>query len=505
MYRSAEELTSAAKDIYQKLSQLASQVKLTDREAENGAIETTPILTSSELKLADVLYANYSKWSRIVVAFLRRCSEHVAEDFEESSRQLESYFRFQRYGTDIDHSTWKSVFFYESGQIIARQLEIIKDNSDEFSWSHERANNFSDLDLDFSRNGSSYSLEARSPLGTSSSLMSIPFDDRDIENFVLKHCSPRGAVRRVVPANLEPFTRFGGELFTSLIVDEVRDLYNSVRAHAQASNSGIRIRLRHSKAPELSRIPWEFIFDGTDFLCLDSKVTLVRHLDSRQVPPPLELDLPLRILVTVSSPDDLSSLDVSLEVERLKKALDPYIEMGLIELSFTRDGEISTLQRILSSAERARRPFHIWHFIGHGFFDEVQTMGYLAFEAGNSSRRVSGFELATLFRNYGSLRLIVLNACETGMSDDINTMSGIAGSLVERSTSTVVAMQFPISDGAAITFASEFYSSIASGAPADASLVDARRAIFFAPNHSEWATPVLFTRSPSCEVFAVRP
>jgi CHAT domain-containing protein len=116
---------------------------------------------------------------------------------------------------------------------------------------------------------------------------------------------------------------------------------------------------------------------------------------------------------------------------------------------------------------------------------------------------VSAFEVATLFRNHDSLRVIVMNACDTAVSGDLDTMSGLAGALVQRGVPTVVAMQFPISDVAAISFAGQFYSSIADGLPVDAAVTEARRAIFFQPNYSEWATPVVVTRVGDCEVFKI--
>jgi hypothetical protein len=63
-----------------------------------------------------------------------------------------------------------------------------------------------------------------------------------------------------------------------------------------------------------------------------------------------------------------------------------------------------------------------------------------------------------------------------------------------------VAMQFEISDEAAITFAGEFYSALAEGVPVDAAVAEARKAIY-ATNDVEWATPVLYMRSPNGVLF----
>lgn len=65
----------------------------------------------------------------------------------------------------------------------------------------------------------------------------------------------------------------------------------------------------------------------------------------------------------------------------------------------------------------------------------------------------------------------------------------------------MVAAQFSISDGAAIRFADDFYRALADDGSIDTAVNDARRAIFFAPNESEWATPVILTRTEEGVIF----
>jgi hypothetical protein len=64
----------------------------------------------------------------------------------------------------------------------------------------------------------------------------------------------------------------------------------------------------------------------------------------------------------------------------------------------------------------------------------------------------------------------------------------------------VVAMQFEISDDAAITFATEFYSSMVDGFPVDAAVTEARKSIR-EMSSVEWGTPVLYMRSPDGALF----
>lgn len=95
------------------------------------------------------------------------------------------------------------------------------------------------------------------------------------------------------------------------------------------------------------------------------------------------------------------------------------------------------------------------------------------------------------------LRLVFLNACNTGTTNvrsGAHPFAGIATALIRERVPAVVAMQFPISDQAAIAFAQTFYERIAQGFPVDAAVAEGRK-VLYSSKHSEWATPVLYMRS----------
>jgi hypothetical protein len=98
---------------------------------------------------------------------------------------------------------------------------------------------------------------------------------------------------------------------------------------------------------------------------------------------------------------------------------------------------------------------------------------------------------------------VVLNACEGARTSRTDPFAGAAQSLVQQGLAAVIAMQFEISDEAAITFSHEFYGALADGYPVDAALVEARKAIFAQENGLEWGTPVLYLRAPDGRVFDV--
>ena len=56
-----------------------------------------------------------------------------------------------------------------------------------------------------------------------------------------------------------------------------------------------------------------------------------------------------------------------------------------------------------------------------------------------------------MLRDHTSLRLAVLNACEAGRTDPVDPFGGVADTLVRRGIPAVIAMQFEVSDKAAMS------------------------------------------------------
>ncbi len=120
-------------------------------------------------------------------------------------------------------------------------------------------------------------------------------------------------------------------------------------------------------------------------------------------------------------------------------------------------------------------------------------------------RPVSGQDLGTLLHDHRSLRLVILNSCEGARSSPTDPFAGAAQSLVQQGIPAVIAMQFEITDEAAITLSHEFYSALADGYAVDTALGEARKAIFAGGNEVEWGTPVLYMRSTSGRLFKMQP
>jgi hypothetical protein len=119
--------------------------------------------------------------------------------------------------------------------------------------------------------------------------------------------------------------------------------------------------------------------------------------------------------------------------------------------------------------------------------------------------RVSAGTFVDLLREADPMpRLVVLNACDSATSGQTDLFSGTAASLVRGGVSAVTAMQFEISDEAAIAFCRGFYTALGRGRSIDEAVRSGRVAILGLGEGSlEWITPTLYLRGQETHLFAL--
>jgi hypothetical protein len=303
-----------------------------------------------------------------------------------------------------------------------------------------------------------------------------------------------------------PAHDLGDRLFRALFSGQIQTLYDqSLGAVRSQPGCGLRLKLKldtgERELGQLSSLPWELLWrrETEDFLSLSRLSPLVRYLDVPRPASPIKVRSKLRILVAVASPQDLPPLAMEAEKTLLK---DAWRRWKNVEVKFLDQANPQTLRQAL-----LEETFHALHFIGHGGFDAATGEGVLFFERGDGkSEPASGRALATMLKDFKNLGLIFLNACETARAsaEGARPFSGVANALVLGGLPAVIAMQFPISDQAAIAFSAAFYQRLATGDPIDAAVVEGRQAVLAAvPGTLEWGTPVLFLRVPDANIFHV--
>jgi hypothetical protein len=273
--------------------------------------------------------------------------------------------------------------------------------------------------------------------------------------------------------------RLGADLMAWLFRGPVMQLYRTSLPR-DATADGLRIRLRIEPA-ELHIIPWELCYDAEtgSFLAQDARTPLVRYLLGTFTRGRLAGGR-LRVCVAMAAPAGLTPLDAATECARIADAL-------------AGRGAAQPMTASLDDLQDAlRQGPHVLHFIGHGGFD-ADTGGYLVMDDGRGGPQMADAEVLASYLRGSSVRLAVLNACESARTDPADSFAGVAPRLVQAGLPAVVAMQTFLPDAAAAVFSGAFYRALADGRPVDAAVAAGRVALFgHAPARADWSIPALY-------------
>jgi hypothetical protein len=371
---------------------------------------------------------------------------------------------------------------------------------------------YDDFRITFSPRGDgAYDVRAVAPGGVEHrSVFTVPLPLGDLQAAVVHMAKRRSraahpvALREVAPAAPETETGtivdaedLGAALANALFVDGIGVAYDAARQSSERAQRGLRLTLSLESAPALLSLPWEFLYRRPRFIASQRHTPLVRCLDSGSLAPPPAITDTVRILGVVSSPKDLAPLDVEAERRLVEVAVSKMVTAGRVELDWLDPATPRCLREALRDSN-----YHILHYVGHSSFTAAdQGAIYLQDQDGNAVE-VDDTMLANLLSDQDSLRLVVLNSCDGARTTLNDPYAGVATTLIQLGVPAVVAMQFEISDRAAILFADELYTNlIGRQDPIDAAVGEARKAIYVEIDRLEWATPVVFVRDPDVQLF----
>jgi hypothetical protein len=340
-----------------------------------------------------------------------------------------------------------------------------------------------------------------SPVGESLTRMfDLPISSLEMRNLVLELRNAPEVVRDIAtaaPPAADLVRDVGARLFDSLFRDQILScLHRSIDNVKHQHDAGLRIRLHFSDAPELARLPWEMLYDhaNRNFLGLVQLTPIIRYIELPRMSLPPVSRGPLRMLVLVSSPVDYPPLDVDHELTKLAEATDALVRSGRLVVEALPEPTMEALEFA------GRQPYHLLHYVGHGGVTH-DGKGVLVFcDSSGKGQLESGVDLGQQLADADSLGLVVLNSCRGVNVGSIDPFGGTAESLVLQGVPAVVAMQFEITDRAALKFSQSLYEALAAGRPVDAAVTQARRTLHAAAR-AEWATPVLYMRAPDGRLF----
>ncbi len=284
---------------------------------------------------------------------------------------------------------------------------------------------------------------------------------------------------------------YGAVLFETLFPGAVRRLWDEARTAAKGA-------LEVVFTPGLDWIadkPWELAWDSSRRRFLADDAVLVRGVfgaPPSTAPPPGRG--PLHVLVALAEPHDTAPVAARQEASAIRAALQPLVKAGLVRLEVLASTSPAGLHRRLSAGR-----VDVLHFVGHGTFDEKEKTGSL-FLVDTRGRSIAVDTDRVLRLLAGrALKLVVLNACETGRGGRTEFLRGVAPALAAGGIPAVLANQYKVLDTSATAFARHLYWALAKGHSLGAAAREARVAVSYARGAEpmDWAVPVLYARDTS--------
>ena len=285
--------------------------------------------------------------------------------------------------------------------------------------------------------------------------------------------------------------KFGKVLFATLFPGAVRRLYDTARSIQRSERLSVILT---STIPWVADLPWEFCFDPVRNTSIAmEELHFIRNVMTAVPAEIIDDRQKLHILVASAQPMSLGRLSVNEEEAVIRRGFEPLCESGLAQVEVLARATPASLHRYVSAGR-----FSVVHFIGHGEYDRTTDNGFLIFQDDEGNPYKVDEKSIRRILCGRSIRLIFLNACETGQGGSAEFNSGVAPALVAGGVPIVVANQYSVLDTSATFFAQHFYWSLAQGMEVGQAAREARIAVGYSLTGEsiDWAIPVLYARDP---------
>jgi tetratricopeptide (TPR) repeat protein len=295
-----------------------------------------------------------------------------------------------------------------------------------------------------------------------------------------------------------------------------------VDATLEAGAKPAEVEAARECATLLLGLPWELLHNGDAFLFQGAKPVRVR----RRLPNTRVLDVPvvatpIRILLVTARPEDEACdyLDHRASALPLAEAMEAL--GGLVRIRVLDPPTLPALREELDRARRAREPYHVVHFDGHGIYDRHAGLGGLCFEDPRDIGKLDERRHLTVYKNeLGPLLsdhrvpLVFLEACQTAQAEKAS--ESVASELLKVGVASVVAMSHSVLVETARRFVEAFYDALARGARVGDAMLRGQRTLkddtfrgrIFGVGElrlEDWFVPVLFQEKDDPRLFRATP
>ncbi len=339
---------------------------------------------------------------------------------------------------------------------------------------------------------------------------------------------------------------YGRELYRLLFLADPKQNISAVLNRCfddPLSHVHVSIEIVDETLAELLDLNWESLCnpDGC-YLARDSRFRFARRLASL----PLGKYQPLvglpRVLVVISNPGNLESFAVKtfgpdgLQDHGFAPIEAPFLPQQTLGLADLFDGlkakgriagyrilrgplpsphdghpallegypTLDRVHKVLQAAEEANQPYHVVHFLAHGYLDIDGDGCLLLTDEMGDAAPVHQTAFQSLFPQEHHVRLILLAACQSGSGEQKigRSLAGLAPTFLRVGIPAVIAMQDEISVCGAAAFTETFYQKVTKWGYIDTAVVEARREVERrAPSRGEWVVPVLYLQNEDPRLF----
>jgi len=246
-------------------------------------------------------------------------------------------------------------------------------------------------------------------------------------------------------------------------------------------------------SPETStlwRQPWEYLYDGKDFVCLTGRMPVIRHPPGLRTLTPRISAPPLRVLALIAAPLDQPKVDTGCEIACLHRAINNVIARGILELDILAEPTVSALRDTLQE-----RHYQVVHYVGHACMAPDGRLGQLCLENQFAqTEMITGQYLTRTLKGWLPT-IALLNACQSARFGVLEALTGIAQDMLRGGLPGAITIPIQLPHEVLTTFYAAFYEALAKGLPLRDSLQRARSALAVEPEGSgylAWGVPMLY-------------
>jgi hypothetical protein len=347
-----------------------------------------------------------------------------------------------------------------------------------------------------------------SPVGSASATFNFPMPLNEFDVF---RDEAGATVRLLTPNNspeIEKARSLGKTLYDTVFSGKIAECFERSIDRARRQNVNLRLLINIDEVPELARFPWEYLYSSqpqiNGFLALSSKILISRYIELADPRLPLRVQGPLKILVIMANPKDVSSsnrYDEVKEWNRLQTTLEPFEHFGLLTVKRLETPTLFALRQELRQSQ-----YHALHFIGSSVFNkQIGSTMVLLEDDQRRSHPVDSIQLGAIAQSQETLRLIVLASGLGGAEPQQGPLGLAARNVAKQGIPAVIDAQFNIGEEVSTTFLREFYQSLARGSAVDAALVEARTMMQAQRRSLAWGLPTLYLSSQDGQIFELTP